>query len=91
MLEQMLLSHVLSSISDVRLILVGEVKRKKKGCLQHQRLFFFVLGAETTARGSSQARGQIRTVAASLCHSQSNARSKLHLQSTPQLTTMWDP
>ena len=36
--------------------------------------------------GSSQARGWIRAVAASLCHSPSNARSEPCLQPTPQLT-----
>ena len=38
------------------------------------------------AYGDYQARGQIGAVAASLCHSHSNARSKPHLSSTPQLT-----
>ena len=37
-----------------------------------------------TAYGSSQARGQIGALTASLHHSHSHARSKLHLQSTPQ-------
>ena len=43
------------------------------------------------ACGSSQARGQIGAVAASLRHSHSNARSELHLQPTPQLMTTPDP
>ena len=36
-------------------------------------LFYLLFGATLTAYGSSQSRGQIRAVAASLCHS--NARS----------------
>ena len=40
---------------------------------------------------SSQAKGQIRTAAASLCHSPSNARSEPCLQPTPQLNAMLDP
>ena len=43
------------------------------------------------AYGSSQARGQIRAVAASLHHSHSNDRSKLHLQPPPELPAMLDP
>ena len=38
------------------------------------------------AYGSSQARGRIRAVAASLYHNHSKARSEPHLQPTPQLT-----
>ena len=37
------------------------------------------------AYGSFQAKGRIGAVAASLHHSHSNARSKLHLRPTPQL------
>jgi len=43
------------------------------------------------AYGGSQARGRIGAVAASLCYSRSNVRSKLCLQPTPQLTAMLDP
>ena len=43
------------------------------------------------AYGSSQARGQIGAVAASLCNSHSNAESEPHLRSTPQLVAMPDP
>ena len=39
---------------------------------------FFVFRATPTAHGGSQARGQIKTVAASLLHSCSNARSLTH-------------
>ena len=48
--------------------------------------FFFFLMAAPVACGGSQAREPIRAAAASLCHSHSNARSELHLWSTPQLT-----
>ena len=41
--------------------------------------------------GGSQARGQIRAVAAVLHHSHFNARSKPHLWPTPRLTEMLDP
>ena len=44
-----------------------------------------------TAYGSSQARGQIGAIAASLHHSHSNTRSKLHLQPMLQLIPMPDP
>ena len=40
---------------------------------------FFAFGDH----GSSQVKGQIGTVAASLCHSHSKARSEQHLQPTP--------
>ena len=54
--------------------------------------FFFVLfrGTPTAYGGSSQSRGQIRTRAAGLHHSHSNARFKLYLQTTPQLIAMPD-
>ena len=42
------------------------------------------------AYGSSQARGWIRAVAASLHHSHRNAGSELHLQPTPQLMAIPD-
>ena len=53
-------------------------------------LFFAFFRAALSADGSSQARGQIRTVAVGLCHSHSNARSKPCLQPTPQLTAILD-
>ena len=43
------------------------------------------------AYGGSQARGRIRAVAASLCHSHSSAGSELCLQPTPQVMAMPDP
>ena len=54
------------------------------------QLSFFLRAAPMTY-GGSQARGQIRAVAASLHHSRSNARSEPPLQPTPQLTAMLDP
>ena len=49
-------------------------------------LFIYcIFRATPAACGVSQASGQIRTIAASLCHSHRDARSKLHLRPTPQL------
>ena len=42
-----------------------------------------VLRAAPAAYAGSQARGLIRTTAAGVCHSHSNARSKLRLRPTP--------
>ena len=56
-------------------------------------LFFLILcpfRAAPVAYGGSQTRGLIRAVAASLCQSRSNTRSKLCLQPTPQLTATLD-
>ena len=53
-------------------------------------LLVFSRAAPTAYRGS-QARDLIRAVATSLRQSHSNARSKLHLQPTPQLTATPDP
>ena len=47
---------------------------------------FAISWATPTAYGGSQARGQIRVVAAGLCQSHSNSRPKPRLQPTPQLT-----
>ena len=49
------------------------------------------LGPLPEAYGSSQTRGLIRAVAASLCHSHSNGGSKPPLRPTPQLTARLDP
>ena len=64
-------------------------------CLLIPFLFlFFCLFAFSRATpmeyGGSQARGPIRAVAASLCQSYSNARSKPSLRPTPQLTATLD-
>ena len=58
-----------------------------------QIYFFFppFYGATPAAYGSSQTRGQVRAAAASLCHSHSNTRSKLHLQPMLRLVAMLDP
>ena len=47
--------------------------------------------AEPVAYGASKATGRIGAVATGLHNSQSNARSKLHLRPTWQLTAMLDP
>ena len=52
---------------------------------------FLLFRAALTAYGGSQARGQIRAVAAGLHHSHSNSGSKPHLQPTPQLMAALDP
>ena len=56
-----------------------------------RKAFFFFPRVAPAAHGSSQARVWIRAAAASLHHSHSNARSKLHGQPTPQLTAMPGP
>ena len=53
--------------------------------------FFFLFIAARMAYGSSQARSQIRTSAACLPHSHSNARYKLPLQPTLHPLAMLDP
>ena len=50
------------------------------------RLFFLLFRAPSMARGSLQARGQIRATAVSLGHSRSNTRSEPHLPPISQLT-----
>ena len=56
------------------------------------RIFFSCLiRAPPMAYGGSQATGQIRAVAISLCHSHSNTGSEPDLQPTPQLTATPDP
>ena len=52
--------------------------------------FFFFLRAALMAYGGFQARSGIGAVAAGLHHSHHNARSKLHLQPTPQLMATLD-
>ena len=60
-------------------------------------LFYFFFGlfaiswAAPPAYESSQARGRIGAIAASLGQSHSNTGSEPHLQPTPQLTAMLDP
>ena len=54
-------------------------------------LFILFFRAALVAYGSSQARGLIGAVAASLHQSHSNSGSKLHLRPTPQLMAMLDP
>ena len=52
---------------------------------------FLLFRAIPGAYGSSQARGRVRAVAASLSHSHGNTKSKLCLWPTPQLRAMPDP
>ena len=53
-------------------------------------IYFFFLGLNLPME-VPRIGGQIRPVAASLCHSHSNSRSEPFLQSTPQLTAVLDP
>ena len=53
-------------------------------------LFLFFFRAAPAAYESSQARGQIRAVAAGLCHSDSNEGSELYLQPIPWLKATSD-
>ena len=62
----------------------GLMDNLKKIYLLTDGLFF---RAASVAFGNSQARGQIESAAANLCHSHSNAGSGPQLQLTPQLVT----
>ena len=53
-------------------------------------IFFLFMAAPVTC-GGSQGKGRIRAIATGPCHSDSNARSEMCLQSTPQLMAMLDP
>ena len=72
-----------------------EAKKKIEGedeCGVHKERYFFCLFRDKpVAYGGSQARTQMRAVAAGLCHSHSNARSKSHLQNTVQPMPIPDP
>ena len=63
---------------------------KEYGPVASINYFFFLFTAAPRAYGSSQARGWIRAVAASLRHSHSNTRSELHLWPMPWLVAMPD-
>ena len=54
-------------------------------------LLFFHFRTAPTGCGSSQASGRIEAASANLCHSHSNARSKLHLRPMLQLAAVPDP
>ena len=54
-------------------------------------MYICLFRSEPEAYGGSQARGQIRAVAAGLHHRHSNVESELHLRLTPQLTATSDP
>ena len=72
-------------------------RRGKDSSRQTQRkyspadIIFFLFKAKPGAYGSSQARDQIGAVAASLCRSHSNPRSKQYLWPIPQLMATPDP
>ena len=75
-----------------------EPKEYQKKTKHKKRFFFFFFlvflpfsRAALTAYGGSQARGQIRAVAASLHQSHSNGGSEPRLRPTPQLMAMPDP
>ena len=53
-------------------------------------ILFYLFRPSPAAYGGSQARGQIIAVTAGLCHHHNNARSKPHLQPTPQLVATLD-
>ena len=53
--------------------------------------FSFPIGLQPQHKGTSRAKGQLGAADAGLLHSHSNARSKLHLVPTPQLTAIRDP
>ena len=59
-------------------------------CLSAPAPFFFIFRAAPVAYGISQAKGQIRAAAASLC-SHGNTRYEPHLQFTSQLAATPDP
>ena len=64
----------------------------KSGNIVNVCLFVFCLFSATpSAYGGSQTGGWIGAVAAGLHHSHSNAISKPHMQTTPQLTATSDP
>ena len=54
-------------------------------------LFYCLFTVTPTAYGSSQARGRLRTAAASLHHSHCNMESEPRLRPIPQLTATPDP
>ena len=76
------------------MLILGKLNISEAGYMKEIFFFFFFpfLGPlSRAAYGGSQVRGRIGAVAAGLCQSHSNTRSKLHLQPTPQLTAMLDP
>ena len=85
--------HVLAIIINAAMNLWGQITLKNPVFIFFLFAFFsfFIFGAKPAAYGGSQTRGRIRTMAASLYHSYSNAISEPCLWSTPQLTAMTDP
>ena len=73
-----------------------EISKKSKKCENTEISCYFILliyffRTTPVAYGSSQVRGRVGAVAASLHHSHSNTGSNMHLQPTPQLMAMPDP
>ena len=85
-----LLWFVVTAVAQVQSLVwklshaMGMAKKKKKS-------LFCLSRATLEAFGGSQARGRIRAVATSLCHSHSSTGSKPCLRPTPQLTAALDP
>ena len=79
--------------ADLRLWLSSKVLIFHMCLFPHVYYYYYycLFRASHMVYGGSQFRGPIRTVADGLCHSHSNARSKLCLQPTLQLTAMPDP
>ena len=65
--------------------------KSRKWKLAFIYLFILLFRAALVAYGGSQARGQIRDVAASLHHSHSTAAPELRLWPAPQLMAKLDP
>ena len=70
-----------------------EGKKTSEGMTERFIIFFssFLSRPAPAAYGGSQARDQIRAIAAILYHSHNNTRSKQHVRSTPELTAMSGP
>ena len=71
--------------------MLPEKKNVTRIVLESFFFFFVFFRAVSMAYGSSQVRGPIRAVAASLYHSHSNMGSKLCMRPTPQPTATLDP
>ena len=73
-------------LSEESRLTVDEMEQSK--LFKIKKKFFFLFRATDTAYGCSQARGQIRAAAASLCHSHTG--SEPHLWPIPQLLATLD-
>ena len=75
----------------LRLCQEGQEGRAQAPASPKYTFFFLHFGAAPMTYEGSQAKGQIRGIAASLHHSPGNTISELHLRPTPQLMAMLDP